>query len=255
MDTALSHLDLLLKFLKDFRAEGFEKCLLVAKEMATANNIIPEFKERRIIKRKCQFGYECTDQPITENQEYFRIEYFFLILDKALTSFEERFNLYETFTSNFGFLYDFNNLTNISEEQIFKNCHDLYNILKDGENEDINGLEIYEELKSFRHLITDKNINSILDILKYIVVNKLDVVYPNICIAIRILLTLPVTVASNERSFSKLKLIKNYLRSTMSEERLIGLAMMSIEKDISNDIDYDKIIDEFAGMKARKGVF
>ena len=49
--------------------------------------------------------------------------------------------------------------------------------------------------------------------------------FPNTCIAYRILLTIPVTVVSAERSFSKLKLIKSYLRSTMSQERLSGLAI------------------------------
>uniref|UniRef100_A0A453JCG7 HAT C-terminal dimerisation domain-containing protein n=1 Tax=Aegilops tauschii subsp. strangulata TaxID=200361 RepID=A0A453JCG7_AEGTS len=39
--------------------------------------------------------------------------------------------------------------------------------------------------------------------------------YSNISIAYRILFTVHVTVASPERSFSKLKLLKNYLRSTM----------------------------------------
>jgi hypothetical protein len=40
--------------------------------------------------------------------------------------------------------------------------------------------------------------------------------YPNVSIAYRILLTILMTVVSVERSFSKLKLLKNYLRSTMT---------------------------------------
>ena len=41
----------------------------------------------------------------------------------------------------------------------------------------------------------------------------------NTCVAYRILLTISIIVDSTERSFSKLKLIKSYLRSTMSQER------------------------------------
>jgi hypothetical protein len=55
--------------------------------------------------------------------------------------------------------------------------------------------------------------------------------YPMISIAYRILFIVLVTVASAERSFSKLKLLKNYLRSTMSQERLNGLATLCIEKN------------------------
>ena len=56
--------------------------------------------------------------------------------------------------------------------------------------------------------------------------------YPNIFVAYRILFTIPIIVASAERSFSKLKLLNNYLRSTMSQERLNGLASLYIEKKI-----------------------
>ena len=62
---------------------------------------------------------------------------------------------------------------------------------------------------------------------------------------------MPVTVASAERSFSKLKLVKNYLRS-MKQERLSGLAIMSIEYDTAKSIDNSDIIDKFAQAKARK---
>jgi hypothetical protein len=49
--------------------------------------------------------------------------------------------------------------------------------------------------------------------------------FPNASIAYRILLTIPITIAYPERSFSKIKLIKSYLRSIMSQERLNGLAV------------------------------
>ncbi|TMW83814.1 hypothetical protein EJD97_000681 [Solanum chilense] len=66
------------------------------------------------------------------------------------------------------------------------------------------------------------------------------------------MLTIPVTVASAERSFSKLKITKSYLRSTMSQERSSGLAILSIEKELLEEIDYTKIINNFASQKARK---
>lgn len=69
------------------------------------------------------------------------------------------------------------------------------------------------------------------------------------------MLTIPITSASSERSFSKLKLIKNYLRSTMSQTRLTGLSTISIEKDIAETIDYDNLINDFASKKSRKKSF
>ena len=79
--------------------------------------------------------------------------------------------------------------------------------------------------------------------------------YPNVSIAYRILLTVPVTVASAERSFSKLKLLKNYLRSTMLQDRLNGLAMCCIEKDVLDNIDLDIVLNDFASRNARRHFF
>jgi hypothetical protein len=59
-------------------------------------------------------------------------------------------------------------------------------------------------------------------------------------------LTILVTIAFAERSFLKLKLIKSYLRSTMSQERLNGLAILSIEKMILENLEYKNLIKNFA---------
>ncbi|KAL9299158.1 putative HAT dimerization domain-containing protein [Arabidopsis thaliana] len=65
-------------------------------------------------------------------------------------------------------------------------------------------------------------------------------------IAYRILLTVPITVAFAERSFSKLKLLKSYLRTSMSQGRLNGLALMAIENGFLEELDVESLADDFA---------
>jgi hypothetical protein len=53
-----------------------------------------------------------------------------------------------------------------------------------------------------------------------------------------------VSSTTPERTFSKLKIIKNRLRTTISQDRLEQLMIISCESDIN--IDYNQVIDEFA---------
>ena len=93
------------------------------------------------------------------------------------------------------------------------------------------------------------NENSPINVLNYI--KRLEY-FPNACISFKILLTIPVTIASIKRSFSKLKLIKSYLKSTMSQERLSGLAILSIEKEMLAELECKNLISNFASQKTRK---
>ncbi len=68
-------------------------------------------------------------------------------------------------------------------------------------------------------------------------------------------MTIPVTVAAAERSFSKLKLIKTYLRSTMAQEHPSGLAVISINNDVSQNLSFNAVIDEFAAKISRRVQF
>jgi len=56
-----------------------------------------------------------------------------------------------------------------------------------------------------------------------------------------------ITTAHCERSFSALTCLKTYLRSTMTEQRIVDLAVLSIEWDLSGLLAMDKIIGTFAG--------
>ena len=74
--------------------------------------------------------------------------------------------------------------------------------------------------------------------------------FPNISTLINLMVTLPVTSCECERSFSMLKLIKTYLRSTMTQERLNGLAMMQYNLDIY--IDPRDVVTEFSQCHPRR---
>jgi hypothetical protein len=75
--------------------------------------------------------------------------------------------------------------------------------------------------------------------------------YPAIHSLLSIFATLPVSTATAERTFSVLKYLKSYLRSSTGEERLTGLALAYIHRDIDVDKTVDLIVDLFA-TKQRK---
>ena len=108
------------------------------------------------------------------------------------------------------------------------------------DSKDIDANELCSELQAVARKVS---LNSKpLDILIYIYDYNLPEVLPNVVAALRIFLILPVSVATAERSFSKLKLIKTYLRSTISEDRLVGLATLSIEHEIAQSIENSLVI-------------
>lgn len=71
-------------------------------------------------------------------------------------------------------------------------------------------------------------------------------------ILLRIYLCSFVTNATDERSFSKLKFIKNYMRNSLGDEKLNHSTLCCIERNILQSIDFDDIIDTFINAKIRK---
>ena len=102
----------------------------------------------------------------------------------------------------------------------------------------------------YRELSMEKHELNTHSILPFLIENNMGRAFPNLAILYRIYLTIPISSAKAERTFSRLKLIKNFLRSSMGEERLSNLALLCIERDI--EIDIYKVIARFAKDKNRQ---
>ncbi|CAH9119634.1 unnamed protein product [Cuscuta europaea] len=251
IDVAIQEIKSLITFFEGYRESGYENAIEEAKKISVELDIDPIFPQRRPIRRKKQFdeSRDSTSEVVNLSaDESFRLNYFLYIVDQAIVSLRRRFEQYQEFESIFGFLFTSEKLSSLEDAQLKLWCSHLEGALKKDEQSDVDGDDMYMELKLFISFLPKKKLGPI-DLFKFL---KRYTCFPNVVVAYRIMLTTPVTVASAERSFSKLKLLKSYLRSTMSQERLNGLAMIAIENEYLEKIEYKDLIDDFASKTARR---
>ena len=109
----------------------------------------------------------------------------------------------------------------------------------------------------FKDDIKQISLPTVMELAHFLVVKNYSLLptFQDLYTAFLLFLTLPVTVATAERSFSKLKLIETYLRNTMQDDRLSGPAVLSTENAEARKLDVSKIIDDFASRKVRRRKF
>lgn len=136
-----------------------------------------------------------------------------------------------------------------SEENIIKATYDFIIFYESS--------DFTRQVLSIREIFTDSlsKIKTIKELEKCILENDIGSLYKDVLTTCVIFTSLPVTVASAERSFSKLKIIKNYLRNSMGKERLTNISILNIERNRTQDLNIDQVIDNFANEKARKKNF
>jgi len=112
--------------------------------------------------------------------------------------------------------------------------------------------ELVSECLHFKEYltVTKTSDSSVYLLYQQVVDNKLDAIFPNLHIAFRIFLTLMVTNCSAERSFSKLKRIKNDMRNSMTQKRLNSFSLLNIEHEVMEKVDMNTLIDDFAKLKS-----
>lgn len=119
----------------------------------------------------------------------------------------------------FGIILNFNDVATMSRSTVRKHCEYIEKTLSKEGHADISGIEMAEEILNLQPLPL-KNIA--MELLRFFQ-KQLQQICLNLWIALRIAITLPVTVAAAERSFSKLKLVKNYLAIAKKEEDLVQM--------------------------------
>ena len=207
LKSATIHLQVTKNYLVGSRCNGdFQQVLTDATEIAKELEIPPNFETEQFRKRrkKLQLEYEAQEETPEDQRQKFNVGFYYFVLDLAIQSVEERFQWLQQYNSLFGFLYDICSIKKKSTKDVLKACKNLGKSLRHNGNKDIDA----EDLCCEPIAIVQRLSMSMLPqgVLLFILLHKLIDNMPNVSVALRILLTLPLSVANNEHSFSKLKL-------------------------------------------------
>lgn len=227
--------------MKQYRLNGFQVAVEKAKELAEKIDIPPTFPEHRTRRRKRLPGEMAMDEPLT-GEEKFR--FFNCLVDTVISETEERFSYLRECNRLFHILEDIRNVQKTSHHR--EACEELAEFVGG-----IDGGELDSEFEFLSRMLPE-DLKTPSEVLDFLVDRDMKSAFPNTTAACQVFLTVPFSVASAERSFSKMKLIKTYLRSTMSQERLSALAVLSIENRTARQVDYSDIIARFAAAKTRR---
>jgi len=209
--------------------------------------VTSHFKEARNRKTKRFHDELANDERLLNSLDKFRVNIFYPTIDTCINKVLIRFESFRAISTRFGFMMPAQ-LNQISDDDLCTSATEFAKLYEDDVSQDV-----VRQFLSLRSCFSQaKGITVPRDALQFIVENKLQSMMPDVVTCYMLFLTLPVTVASCERSFSKLRMVKNYLRSSCGQDRLSGLALLSIESKVARSLNLDDLIKNFASMKVRR---
>ena len=183
-------------------------------------------------------------------KDKFRIETYRPILDSLSAELNRRVQAYDKIELLFGFLVEFPSKSDdelrLATETFRENYPDDVDI------------DFQEEMVHFKYFAAQLEYrgDTIPASKSYELISEKMVqsTFPNVLTALRIYRCLMITNATGERTFSKLKILKNCHRASMMQERLKSLAIMATEYDVLENLDFHNILEDFS-TKLRKKNF
>ena len=209
-------------------------------------------------KKKRQFDESLSEEVERSGRERFRTEVFMRIIDQLNTALVYRTTAYSDVCTKFGFLHT---VTTIECSGLRSHCDHLVesypNDIETSLGDEMVQFTSYasSQIDIFKKKTENSDCSSELIIYRMLIQHGLKDIFANVEIALRIYLCLMISNCTGERSFSKLKRIKNEARANMRQDRLSILSLMSIESNIVRELSFYDVIIEFANKKARKEHF
>lgn len=197
---------------------------------------LDEPKTPKIRKRPKKIDEFSSEQHEFASPADFYRKMYFEVLDKVVGCIDQRFTK--------------NAMTHLSNIELFltePNTSSTY--VKEFYGDDFD----MERLVLHRNMLLDiarsKNIrlNNVEDIVTFITshCDSIKEMINEVIKLVKLVLTIPVSTCTAERSFSALRRIKTYLRNSMTQQRLNDNMVVHVNQEMADDLDLDEIADIF----------
>ena len=244
----LKSLSEFLKSQRDLFDEYEEKASRIVDETQYSDKL------NRVRKRKRHDDDSGAEEVVLLGKDKFRIETYIPILDSLSAELNRRVQAYDKIELLFGFLVEFPSKSDDELRLATETFRENY-----PDDVDIDFQEEMVHFKYFAAQLEDRG-DTIPASQSYELIseNMVQSTFPNVLTALRIyrcMRCLMITNATGERTFSKLKILKNCHRASMMQERLNSLAIMATEYDVLENLDFQNILEDFISTKLRKKNF
>jgi hypothetical protein len=214
-----------------------------AKQASGSTNYLSVVARPR--KRSRRFDEAQGTDVVLQGKDKFRVETFLVIVNQLQTALRNRIDAYADIRKMFQVVTEFRNLENKQIRELAIRMAETYHT-------DLQSSTFPDEMIQFVDFAKSRGCSSPSDLALLIHNEDLYSTFPNVSIALRMFMCLMISNCSGERSFSRMALVKNKLRSTMTDERLSALELLSVESDLLDNMSFSDIVDTFASAKSRK---